>query len=168
MTSLRSSFAFIFLFFVATVYALNFVDCDLLSTDVFNLDQGQLYVHTPYVYERNYYYNFTYAPLQSPVSLVPELANTRPSTVRDITIWLNDALIFQYSKDTFFTLPDEHVLYQCGETNHFIFETYDRYEQSVFVPSLNRTLIGRSEACRYQYELFLYNPPCQTVENLYF
>jgi hypothetical protein len=157
----------VLLFFVSSVCAFNYIDCDLLTVDVLNPDDGLLYTHVPFDYERNYYYNFTLHPVQSPVLLVPVLADTRHSPTLNFTMWLNDELIVFNSRDQIFLLPDTDVLTECGTTNHFIFETYDYYEEWRFVPFLNRTILGRQEYCQYQYELYLYNAPCQTVQSLY-
>lgn len=162
MTSLRAIFTIVFLFFVATASAYNYVDCNLVSSDVYNIDTDQLYTHVPFEYERNYYYNFTLSPLQEPVVVGLQLANSRGSTNLTTTLWVNDQLVEQETPEDILSVPIFFLNTACGTQNHIKFITADSF--SLY---LNGRRV-RYESCRYSYELFLYNPPCQTVQNIYF
>lgn len=161
MTSLRFILVTVFLF-LATVSAFNFIDCDLYSSDVYNSNTQQLYTHVPFEYERNFYYNFTLASLQDPVVVGLQLSNSHNSANLTTSLLVNDQLVVQDSSQEVISIPLFFLNTACGTENHIQFTTADNYSQYY-----NGRRV-RYESCRYRYELFLYNPPCQTVENLYF
>jgi hypothetical protein len=165
MTFQRSTFAFVFLFFatiVALTQAFAFIDCDLISSDVYNTNSDLLYSHVPFEYERNFYYNFTFSPIQDPVVVGLQLSHSRGSVNLTTTLLVNDQLVVQDSSQDLISIPIFFLNTACGTENHIKYITSDNYSQ------YNNGRRVRYESCNYGYELFLYNPPCQTVFNLYY
>lgn len=157
-------FIFVFTFFLSGVYsqANPQVDCNIVSVDIFNPVEDQLYVHTPFQIDENYYYNFSIAPIVPDIYIGVTPLNASKSNAMLTSITHNNMLKINKQSGNVFQLSN--ILTTCNTTNHFVFELDD--EKSVYVTIFGYTVRARYDSCAFTYELFLFNPPCRTLEAL--
>jgi len=152
-------FAFFALFACTHVFALNFIDCNLLTSDIKDVPKGRVYIHADFSYSQTQY-NFSSPQLSLPnmsVSIVPVDSKHSPTYALDLK--LNDQLVVNAQHALVYSVDGFNV--SCDARNHLVYKFHDYYEQYAIVRGVN-TLVAE-EFCSFSYELFIYNPPCPTL-----
>lgn len=143
----------------SSVIALNFIDCNLVSSDIKDVPHGRVYTHADFTYSQTQY-NFSSPVLtlsNMSVSIVPVDSKHSPTYALDLK--LNDQLVVNAQHALVYSINGFNV--SCDARNHLLYKFHDYYEQYALVKG-ESTLVAE-EFCSFSYELFIYNPPCPTV-----
>ncbi len=145
--------------FFAHVSALNYVDCNVLVSDIKDVPGGTIFVHADFTYTQ-LQYDFSTPTLSSPnltIYVKPQDSKHSPSWA--LNVQLNGVPVVNSQHGTVFTV-DGFIL-SCDARNHLVYTLHDYYVRYALVSGRNTTVA--EEACSFGYEVFIYNPPCPTL-----
>lgn len=159
MFRLALFFLSVFCLVYTHVYALNYVDCNVLVSDIKDAPGGTVFVHADFKYTQ-LQYDFSTPSLSSSnltIYVKPQDSKHSPSWQLDVD--LNGVRV----------VNDQHALVfyvdgfdlSCDARNHLVYTLHDYYERFALVNGRNTSVA--EEACSFGYEVFIYNPPCPTL-----
>lgn len=148
-----------FFFMLTYAHALNYVDCNVLVSDIKDVPGGTVYVHADFTYTQLQYDFSTPSLSSSNLTLYVKPQDSKHSPSWQLDVDLNGVRVVNNQHALVFSVDGFDL--SCDARNHLVYTLHDYYVRYAIVAGRNTSVA--EEGCSFGYEVFIYNPPCPTL-----